>query len=106
MGSNPKADRFRPWGHSRKDGNADALSKKKAPAVMTVWPSGLRRWLKAPFRKGVGSNPTAVNAAISCFFPQASLPAQGLHRAPLYKCGRTVGDSVSEFRGQGGRFDA
>ena len=27
----------------------------------TVWPSGLRRWLKAPFRKGVGSNPTAVN---------------------------------------------
>ena len=73
---------------------------------MTVWPSGLRRWLKAPFRKGVGSNPTAVNAAISCFFPQASLPAQGLHRAPLYKCGRTVRDSVSEFRGQGARFDA
>ena len=30
-------------------------------ASMTVWPSGLRRWLKAPFRKGVGSNPTAVN---------------------------------------------
>ena len=28
---------------------------------MTVWPSGLRRWLKAPFRKGVGSNPTAVS---------------------------------------------
>ena len=28
--------------------------------LMTVWPSGLRRWLKAPFRKGVGSNPTAV----------------------------------------------
>jgi hypothetical protein len=26
----------------------------------TVWPSGLRRWLKAPFRKGMGSNPTAV----------------------------------------------
>ena len=25
----------------------------------TVWPSGLRRWLKAPVRKGVGSNPTA-----------------------------------------------
>ena len=23
-------------------------------------PSGLERWLKAPFRKGVGSNPTAV----------------------------------------------
>ena len=28
--------------------------------LTTVWPSGLRRWLKAPVRKGVGSNPTAV----------------------------------------------
>ena len=28
---------------------------------MTIWPSGLRRWLKAPFRKGVGSNPTGVS---------------------------------------------
>ena len=28
--------------------------------IRTVWPSGLRRWLKAPVRKGVGSNPTAV----------------------------------------------
>ena len=33
-------------------------------AAMTVWPSGLRRWLKAPFRKGVGSNPTAVSFSI------------------------------------------
>ena len=29
----------------------------------TVWPSGLRRWLKAPVRKGVGSNPTAVTSS-------------------------------------------
>ena len=28
--------------------------------IKTLWPSGLRRWLKAPFRKGVGSNPTGV----------------------------------------------
>jgi hypothetical protein len=28
--------------------------------VKTVWPSGLRRWLEEPFRKGVGSNPAAV----------------------------------------------
>ena len=28
----------------------------------TLWPSGLRRWLKAPVRKGVGSNPTGVIA--------------------------------------------
>ena len=32
------------------------------PLLKTVWPSGLRRWLKAPVRKGVGSNPTAVIA--------------------------------------------
>ena len=30
---------------------------------MTVLPSGLRRWLQAPVRKGVGSNPTAVTKA-------------------------------------------
>ena len=29
---------------------------------MTVWPSGLRRWLQAPVRKGAGSNPTAVSS--------------------------------------------
>ena len=28
-----------------------------------IWPSGLRRWRKAPFRKGVGSNPTGVTVA-------------------------------------------
>ena len=31
-----------------------------ATCSRTVWPSGLRRWLQAPVRKGVGSNPTAV----------------------------------------------
>ena len=42
---------------------ARQLEIKKATenmASMTLWPSGLRRWLKAPFRKGVGSNPTGV----------------------------------------------
>ena len=32
----------------------------------TLWPSGLRRWLKAPFRKGVGSNPTGVISRLAC----------------------------------------
>ena len=32
----------------------------------TVWPSGLRRWLQAPVRKGVGSNPTAVTFHSFC----------------------------------------
>ena len=31
-----------------------------SPTPTTVWASGLRRWLQAPVRKGVGSNPTAV----------------------------------------------
>ena len=35
--------------------------RRASHCVKTVWPSGLRRWLKAPVRKGVGSNPTAVN---------------------------------------------
>ena len=35
------------------------------PIPWTLWSSGLRRWLKAPFGKGVGSNPTAVNRACS-----------------------------------------
>ena len=39
----------------------------------TVWPSGLRRWLQAPVRKGVGSNPTAVKFHISAFLPALTL---------------------------------
>ena len=43
---------------------------------MTVWPSGLRRWLKAPVCKGVGSNPTAVTLAVqsSCLVHPIDLP--------------------------------
>ena len=36
-----------------------------AAIAKTVWPSGLRRWLQAPVRKGVGSSPTAVNSHVS-----------------------------------------
>ena len=47
----------------------------------TLWPSGLRRWLKAPFRKGVGSNPTGVIFAAHL--------SSGLSQLPLrtYKTG-------------------
>ena len=38
----------------------------------TVWPSGLRRWLQAPVRKGVGSNPTAVTFHRSMVFDIAT----------------------------------
>ena len=34
-------------------------------AITTVWPSGLRRCVKAAVRKGVGSNPTAVTFKFS-----------------------------------------
>ena len=42
-------------------------TKPSMPQLKTVWPSGLRRWLKAPFRKGVGSNPTAVRGGAGNF---------------------------------------
>ena len=34
------------------------ISYQHRPANKTAWPSGLRRWLKATVRKGVGSNPS------------------------------------------------
>ena len=37
---------------------------------MTVWPNGLRRWLKAPFRNGVTSSPTFVRNARSVIHNQ------------------------------------
>ena len=40
-----------------------AIKNCNAVNGKTVWPRGLRRWLKAPGRKGVGSNPTAVTFA-------------------------------------------
>ena len=42
-----------------------ARSGQMAIHTLTVWPSGLRRWLQAPVRKGVGSNPTAVICCLS-----------------------------------------
>ena len=44
-------------------GGAGATGPYPIVHGMTVWPSGLRRWLQAPVRKGVGSNPTAVTFA-------------------------------------------
>ncbi len=62
----------RGWGGGREGGVGEGTALGSACQVKkiligdwyikTVWPSGLRRWLQAPVRKGVGSNPTAVNA--------------------------------------------
>ena len=51
--------------------------------IRTVWPSGLRRWLKAPVRKGVGSNPTAVSLSIA-----------ELQRTSFVNCRSTLSDRV------------
>ena len=40
-----------------------------------IWPRGLRRWLQAPVRKGVGSSPTAVISGIAC---SGTVPAKKL----------------------------
>ena len=55
---------FRPGfdGFERRMGVSRSASPARGFSAMTVWPSGLRRWLKAPVRKGVGSNPTAFNS--------------------------------------------
>ena len=45
------------WGYCPDPGVTAVGSK---PTAVTVWPSGLRRWLQAAVRKGVGSKPTAV----------------------------------------------
>ena len=51
--------------HAEKRPPPSPPSRPPAPLdlYLTVWPSGLRRWLQAPVRKGVGSNPTAVICA-------------------------------------------
>ena len=57
------------------------------PNTRTVWPSGLRRWLQAPVRKGVGSNPTAV----TCLAQSHSFHVPGLH-------GQLLGDSPAQLQ--------
>ena len=66
----------------------------------TVWPSGLRRWLQAPVRKGVGSNPTAVILPQWIKLPPSPLPKPSgprrhflvspLRRFPLPGLGRWI----------------
>ena len=41
---------------------------------MTVWPSGLRRYVQVVVRKGVGSNPTAVTFVSLALRPVLSNP--------------------------------
>jgi hypothetical protein len=48
-----------PWNWAA--ATATLFKKRKCISIKTLWPSGLRRWLKAPVRKGEGSNPTGVN---------------------------------------------
>ena len=62
-------------------------------APKTVWQSGLRRWLKAPVRKGVGSNPTAVSQASRQASRQAvsqSVSRTSLPRGRVYPAGELI----------------
>ena len=69
-------------------------------SLRTVWPSGLRRWLKAPVRKGVGSNPTAVNAfAFKPTYVDSYLSLPGLRFAGellqfLSRCKQQCGNKI------------
>ena len=57
-----------------------------AVPLKTVWPSGLRRWLQAPVRKGVGSNPTAVTLkAEGAPVPRMSLEIELCHAHSSYR---------------------
>jgi len=50
-------------GHRRQDKQAKRTDRKQSETTLTawtLWPSGLWRWLKAPFQKGVGSHSTGV----------------------------------------------
>ena len=78
------------------ESSADFLIKEMIliPTDRTIWPSGLRRWLQAPVRKGVGSNPTVVtffdssgSEYLRCWFRQPSekdamCVGKGRHHSP------------------------
>ena len=90
-GASPQGRGFKPHScHLRESRIAPApraQPEERARAVdyLTVWPSGLRRWLKAPVRKGVGSNPTAVTSSIDAdhglpvFFSPSTTPKHNAH---------------------------
>ena len=71
-----------PW--NRNGGASPRTSQWQKPScshlgsiTWTVRPSGLRRWLEAPFREGVGANPTAViptHPTDRCKWSQATPP--------------------------------
>ena len=63
----------------------------------TVWPSGLRRWLQAPVRKGVGSNPTAVKFRINAFLSVLALSPT--LQMPARRAGQAVNPMSVHTRG-------
>ena len=89
LGAPPYAAPSGPWG-ARTTSSPRALeasawvSDRRLLSYKTVWPSGLRRWLQAPVRKGVGSNPTAVMVA----FWRSNTRAPPRARARIHACAR------------------
>ena len=74
----------------------------------TLWPSGLRRWLKAPFRKGAGSSPTGVSLQFGELCVRPFSLFQALARPLAGMPSRLVGGAPAEvlelLRDQHGRF--
>ena len=58
----------------------------KPRSSKTVWPSGLRRWLQAPVRKGVGSNPTAVTMPTTTTAPPTPFACARIQQTTRTRC--------------------
>ena len=86
------------------------VGRQASMPVRTVWPSGLRRWLKAPVREGVGSNPTGVihpfvwiDTATMCLYwmgnenRQAGIAfSKPCHQPDLWKLNFTCGQLIRQ----------
>ena len=70
---------------------AIALRYYDSNIVRTLWPSGLRRWLEAPVRKGAGSNATGVNAKYLEPGTSRFLAITQIHPKPLTAAGTRKG---------------
>jgi hypothetical protein len=68
----------------------------------TLWPSGLRRWLQAPVRKGVGSNPTGVMRVlfnnVFLFCMRAVSFAGGVRCTFAFAAAINIGNGTSSVR--------
>ncbi len=82
--------------------DADALMQARGrPRIKMGWPSGLRRYVKAVVRKGVGSNPTLITCdslsyqSIECVFLSFVVDDLGIPRN-VFKCRQSISTPKAE----------